>query len=321
MGTLLVRIAIALLMLSSAMGGLQVAGAESRTNGVSEETQTSFVVDGVEGGPSSVVFSRLTIAPGAAARIASVSGESVYFLQSGSWSVRLTAAPPIATPSVAATSVPGSVDGTPIGVGTEETLSAGSHLIVPPQMELQIGNMGKSPAASLVVSVSEHVEGPSGAGVTWQPLADPVSLPEGPIQVDLTHITLDPGTTSKAHRAEGPELLEVVAGPVAVILNPGQLRISRTSGEQETLRAGYEDPMASPDPFLETDGEEGGLGMTTLPPGTPLPGTVAGLNTGDAAVLKAGGSRVLRSGDESPAEIVVVGLRVTETDVPATPLP
>lgn len=314
MRTLLIRIAAALLMLSITGGGLRVAGAVSSTGDVSEEDLGTVMLNGMPEGPSNIVFARMTVPSGATATLAPVGGSSVHLLVSGSWSFQLTQAPGTVVPAAT-----GTMDGTPAGVPAGDTLAAGSYLVVSPQTGLEVRNTGAGPAVSLVVSVAEEMNGPMEQGVTWQPIGDPVAVPEGPIQVDLTRVELPPETTTDQRQVAGPEMIDVVSGPVTVVLNPGQLRISRATGEQETLRAGFEDPLASPDPFLETDEEEGGIGMTELQPGTPIPGTGSGMDSGDGAVLKAGGGRVFRSAEDAPAVIILVEVQVTETSPVGTP--
>lgn len=308
----LIRVVVAVLILSLGFGALQAAVVAQPPVGVAEEQLDGLTLDATGSGPRNIVFARLTVDPGQTVSLPPATGKSVHFLVYGTWSVRLShkvAISGAATP--ASKNAQAEIDGTPVDLGTETDVSEGSHLIVPPQTAIEIRNTGPDPAVSLAAIVTEHIAVSTERGVVWRPLGDPVAVPEEPIRVDLTRIVVQPGATTDPESTGKVEVIDIVAGPVVLVINPGHVRITRANGAQETIRASWEDPAATPDAEAAKEAEEeGGPGLIAPPPGTPVPGTAIGLNEGDAAVLAAGGTRVLRASGNAPAVVVVMGICV-----------
>ena len=312
MRTYLIRVAVAMLTLVLGLDPLQATVVAQAPGGSAEEQLDDITFDNAGSGPGNVMFARLTVNPGQTVSLPPVTGTSVHFLVYGTWSVQLTekaATKGAVTPAPLAAQA--RIDGTPVSPGTEAEVTEGSHLIVPPQTALEIRNTGPEPAVSLAAIVAKDIAVPTKGGVVWLPIGDPVAVPAGPIRIDLTRIVVQPGAGTDPETTDKVEVLDIVAGPVVLVINPGHVRITRANGAQETIRASWEDPAATPDAAAaEEANEEGGPGLIAPPPGTPIPGTAIGLNEGDAAVLAAGGTRVLRASGNAPAVVVVMGICV-----------
>ncbi|MEA2514638.1 MAG: acid phosphatase type 7, partial [Thermomicrobiales bacterium] len=311
MRTLTRRIVAVWFAVSLALGGNRAVVAQDASPasegivaGVSAESLSIANLDVPTSGPGSIGFARTTLEPGGTVRLDATTGPSLHFVTEGTWTVRP------AGDGAVSPATPASADGAPLEPDGEVVLDPGGRLLLPAGASVEVDNVGDVPAVSLSAEVTERMVAPDGNGVEWRPFGDPVAVPAGAMQVELTRLTLGRGATAAPHNTEGPELLDVRAGPVLLVLNPGQVRISRAEGGEENLSAGYDDPSITPEPDSAEgdDHEDGGMGADSAPPGTPLPGTAIGLRSGDAALLATGGTRVLRASDDAPAVILVVAV-------------
>ena len=109
---------------------------------------------------------------------------------------------------------------------------------------------------------------------------------------------------SPRHVTSGPTVFDTQSGSVILLLNPGDVQISRAGGGNEAVTAGYVDPST-----LHADVDDVAPKADDAivePPGTPLAGTAVGLGAGDGALLMSGATQSLRVTDVATAIVMVL---------------
>ena len=308
--TRVIRVTVVSLLCWSVVIGSHAIASRADSTGVSQE-RLGDVTLGKVTEPSELVFGRLTLYPGKSMRVPAVSGSSVHLLVSGTWTVRMSFAPlgptPVGHVTRSDSRTEAAVDGTPVDGGSSVTVGAGSDVLVPEQTVLEVRNTADVPAVSLAVSLGGALLPAHDNGVQWWPIGDPLVVPAGEVRVELNRLTIAPGGSVARDDTGTIEWVDVSSGRVLLVVNPGQVRITRADGGQESIRGGYEDPSATP---RDADEDEGGPGLVSATPGTSIAGTVTSLNIGDGAVITAGGSRALRASRDASAVVLLIGIRV-----------
>jgi hypothetical protein len=300
------RIASAVVITCLMLCGGRSAAAQDSPPGVAEQQLATAAIAPSQAGSGKVSFAQLTIPSAGTARLAATAEPSLYVLLEGTWTVRAEPTPS-ATPASTV-----SIDGAPIDPRSDARLGPGSHLLVPARTAITVRNEDSQQSVSIAIWLGEQEDHSAGTGVVWRFVGDPFTVPAGAIQVTLTRLTVEQGAMTAAHRLPGPELLHVQSGSVLLALNPGQARILRASGSEESLQADYVEPSERP----EFDEEE-----TEGTTGTPMPGTVIGLDIGDGVVLAADGTWYVRAGNDDARAVVFEVALVPTNPSPGTGTP
>jgi hypothetical protein len=304
------KFGVPLLALLLSLGAVIAQHGNTRAAGqdglVSEETlsTTTFVQTS---GARKATFARLTLTEHGTVRLVASVEPSLFFMEQGSWEIHLDYNSGLMT-SVG----PVFVNGTPLVPDTTVNLGPGGWLSLSPRSTVEVSNMDSAPAHSLSVTFSDGSAAKGGNGATWQPLGDTVEIPAGSNRITFTRLTLDPGATMAPQVTSGPTVFDTRSGSVVLLLNPGEVQISRAGGGNEAVTAGYIDPstLFPDDDDLDPKADD----AIAEPPGTPLAGTAVGLGAGDGAVLKSGATRALRVTDQTTAVVMVLTISPAESD-------
>ncbi len=270
------KFGVALLALLLSLGACRAVVAQESTpqaggqDGlVSEETLTTTTFDLETAGASKASFARITLTEHGTVHLATSSEPSLFFQEQGSWEVQLDSNSGTTTPAS-----PVLVNGTPLAADTTVRLDPEGWLSLPPGSSVKVSNVDSAPAQSLSVTFSDQSTATDGKGATWQSLGGPVEVTSGTNRFTLTRLILDPGATMTPQVTSGPTVFDTQSGSVILLLNPGDVQISRAGGGNEAVNAGYIDPST-----LHTDVDDvdpKADDAIAEPPGTPLAGTALG---------------------------------------------
>jgi hypothetical protein len=146
---------------------------------------------------------------------------------------------------------------------TEQTLAAGTQLVVPRDQAQVFGNAGPAEAVMLWVTLAP---GGAVANATWDPLAITfqhvittyMATLADPSRVILERITLPPGTMLPPYAAGELERLAIEVGRLGLTLEGEGLPTLWDSGREQTLVATQDPPQLMPGWWvtLRNDGEE-----------------------------------------------------------------
>jgi hypothetical protein len=147
---------------------------------------------------------------------------------------------------------------------------------------------------------------PDGSEIT--PLvSETVQTSTDTVQVDVQRLQLARfATTDEWAMVQGRTLI-VEEGALELKVEDGKATIGRAYGSQETLTSagGEGTPAAGPDPEADPEADEGGSPVAT-PPVPALNGTVASVQTGDAAVVSGEGEIVLQGATDPIATVLLI---------------
>jgi hypothetical protein len=300
------KFGVALLALLLSLGACRAVVAQESTpqaggqDGlVSEETLTTTTLDLPTAGASKATFARLTLTDNGSARLAASAEPSLFFQEQGSWEVQLDSNSGTATPAS-----PVLINGTPLAADTTARLDPEGWLLLPPGSSVKVSSMNSAPTQSLSVTFSDQSTATGENGASWQTFGDAVEVPSGTNRITLERLILNPGAAMTPQVTSGPTVFDTQSGSVILLLNPGDIQISRAGGGNEAVNAGYIDPST-----LHTDVDDvdpKADDAIAEPPGTPLAGTAVGLGAGDGAVLKSGATQSLRVTDDTTAVVLVL---------------
>jgi hypothetical protein len=197
----------------------------------------------------------------------------------------------------------------------------GDLLFVPAEAGVTLVAGSEDPAALVVLELGETIEPemlPEGSEVT--PLVSNV------FQVDITRIRLEVRRLTLAQWATTDEwptdqarVVILENGALALELEGGMAQIGRGYGGQETLVAapGEDSPDAQADPEADPKADPEAGEQTTpypTPPVPPLTGTVAGMGTGDVAIVSGAGGIELQGVSEEPATVLSITFTSVDND-------
>jgi hypothetical protein len=302
---------LALLLSFGVFGAVNAQDGNSRAGGqdglVSEETLSTSTFDVQTAGARKVTLARLTLTEHGTVRLAASAEPSLFFLEQGSWEIHLDNNSGMMT-----SASPVFVNGTPLVPGATVSLGPGGWLSLSPRSTVNVSNLDSAPAQSLSLTFSDRSTATDGNGATWQSLGDPVEVEAGTNRITFARLTLDPGATMAPQVTSGPTVFDMRSGSVILLLNPGDVQISRAGGGNEVVTAGYVDPSTLHADVDDLDPKaDDAIGE---PPGTPMAGTAVGLGAGDGAVLKSGATQALRVTDETTAVVLVLTISPAESD-------
>ena len=193
----------------------------------------------------------------------------------------------------------------------------GDLLFVPAEVDVTLVAGSENPAALVVLELGETIDPdmlPEGSMVT--PLvSNAFQLDIIRIRLDIRRLTLAQWATTDEWPTDQARVVLIEKGALALQLEDGKAQIGRGYGGQETLVAatGVDSPDAQADP--EADPEAGK--QTTpypTPPVPPLTGTVAGMGTGDVAIVSGAGGIELQGVSEKPATVLSISLMSVDND-------
>jgi hypothetical protein len=155
---------------------------------------------------------------------------------------------------------------------------------------------------------------PEGSEIT--PLvSEPVQISTDKVQVDVQRLQLARFATTDEWAMVQGRMLIVEDGALDLKIEDGTATIGRAYGSQERLTsAGAEGtPAAEPDPEADPEAEEAGSPVAT-PPVPALNGTVASVQTGDAAVVSGEGEIELQGAADPTATVLLISLSAAPAD-------
>jgi hypothetical protein len=197
----------------------------------------------------------------------------------------------------------------------------GDLLFVPAEADVTLVAGSENPAALVVLELGETIDPdmlPEGSRVT--PLvSNAFQLDITRIRLDIRRLTLAQWATTDEWPTDQARVVIIENGALALELEGGMAQIGRGYGGQETLIAvageDSAEPQADPeaDPEASSEMSEGTTPYPT-PPVPPLSGTVAGLATGDVAIVSGAGGIEIQGVSEEPATVLSISLTSVDND-------
>ncbi len=199
----------------------------------------------------------------------------------------------------------GSTSSRSITPGEGLSVIAGDVLVIGSGGKVRVAGAGAAPVPMLIATITTG-HSPSTPVAGTPEFGDPIAVPENVTQVSLTWIAIAKDAAVPLDGGDRPRVIAVQSGAVAALPNPGRCRVLRAGGSSEFVTAGSVDPAAFPtlDPSDSEDREaiEAQGGATQR----EAVGSPVGLETGDTALLEAGGNWSIRGVDPNGARVAML---------------